>query len=71
MAAPKRPKKWIQGAFNPDTEGDFAAKAKAAGMTTRQYAQHVLREGSQASDKTKQQANFALTLMKMNKKRRK
>lgn len=63
-----KPKKWIQGAVAPEQEGKFAAKAKRAGMTTLQYAHYVLRPESKATTLTKQQANFALTLMKLGKK---
>jgi hypothetical protein len=63
-----KPKQWIQKAVDPDREGKFAAKAKRAGMTTLQYANYVLRPESKATTLTKQQANFALTLMRMGKK---
>ena len=34
----KKPKKWISKAIPKSHEGKFAAKAKAAGETTREYA---------------------------------
>jgi len=58
-------KKWIQGAIKHP--GAFREKARRAGMTTRQYARHVLRKGSRASATTKRQARLALNLMGMNK----
>jgi len=61
----KKKEKWIQKAIkNP---GDFSKKAKRAGMTTQQYAKKVLKEGSKASEKTKKQAQLAITLSKMRK----
>jgi hypothetical protein len=48
--------------------GAFRRKAKAAGMTTAQYARHVLREGSKADERTKKQARLCLALRKMRKK---
>jgi hypothetical protein len=62
-------RKWIQGAIK--RPGAFKAKAKRAGMGTNQYARHVLRKGSKASTRTKRQAALALTLSKMNRRRRK
>lgn len=41
--------------------GAFTAKAKGAGMTTSGYAKKVLAPGSQASARTKRQANLART----------
>jgi len=59
---------WISGAVSEP--GAFSEKAKKAGMSTREYAAYVLREGSKASDKTKKQARLALTLMKLGKKKK-
>lgn len=56
-------KKWIAGATK-NAHGQFRAKAKAAGMSTRAYAQKM--KGS--SGTTGRQARLALTLMGMNKK---
>jgi hypothetical protein len=61
-------KKWIQGAVNPEHEGDFSAAAKSAGMTTAAYARWVLRKGSGASTLKKRQANFALRMIEMHRK---
>jgi len=41
------------------TEGDFTAKAKAAGMGVQAYAKKVLAQDSDATTKTKRQAAFA------------
>lgn len=49
--------------------GAFSAKAKAAGMTTSQYASKVLKKGSTASTQTKRQANLARTFSKMRDKK--
>ena len=60
-------KKWIQGAIqNP---GSFSAAAKAAHMTTAQYAVFCLRKGSKVSARRKKQAVLAQTLGKMRKKK--
>lgn len=58
-------KKWIAGATK-NARGQFAAKAKRAGMSTRQYAQK--HKGDPGV--TGKQARLALTLMGMQKKRR-
>jgi len=58
---------WIQGAIK--RPGAFTAKAKAAGMSTSAYAKSVLKEGSNASTRTKRQAALAQTLGKMRKKK--
>lgn len=57
--------KWMQ---NIKSTGEFSGAAKAAGMTTRQYAKHVLRSGSTASTKRKRQAVAALNMMNANKR---
>lgn len=56
---------WIQGAIK--RPGAFRAKAKAAGMSTRAYAQKM----KNAKGRTGRQARLALTLMGMSKKRKK
>jgi hypothetical protein len=56
-------KKWIQGATK-NAHGQFAAKAKAAGMSTRAYAQAK----KNAPGVLGKQARLALTLMSTNKK---
>ena len=55
--------KWIQGAIA--RPGAFKAKAKAAGKSTAGFAKQVLKEGSQASTRTKRQAALAQTLGKL------
>jgi len=57
-------KKWIAGATS-NAHGQFAAKAKAAGMSTSAYAKkHMHDQGM-----TGKQARLAATLMKMGKKK--
>ena len=56
---------WIKGAIKHP--GAFTKKAKAAGMTTSQYAAKVTKSGSKASATTKRQANLSKTLKKMHK----
>lgn len=58
-------KNWVQGAIK--RPGAFSAKAKAAGMSTRAYAQKMQGKGG----RTGAQARLALTLMGMKKKRKK
>lgn len=59
------PKNWIDDATE-DAHGQFAAKARAAGMTTRAYAEvHKADKG-----KLGKQARLALTLMGMGMGRR-
>src|SRR5215475_4125167 len=55
--------KWIAGAIS--RPGAFKAKAKAAGKSTGAFARSVLKEGSQASTRTKRQAALAQTLSKL------
>lgn len=59
--AEKHPKKWIAKAINPRHEGQFAAKAKAAGMSTRAFAERHKHD----SEPTGGQARLALQLMGM------
>lgn len=59
----RKPKKWISKAVPKSHEGRFAAKAKAAGKTTRSFAKE--HEGD--SGKTGAQARLAETLMGMHK----
>lgn len=49
---------WMQEAFK-HAHGQFKAKAKAAGKSTSAFASQVTKSGSQASTKTKRQANLA------------
>lgn len=65
MSAPKTGK-WIQGAISH--KGSFTKAANRAGMSTAQYAKHVLANGSNASATTKKRAVLAQTLSKMRKK---
>jgi len=67
MAKSKR--KWMARAVK--RPGALTRKAKRAGMTTTQYARHVLRKGSRASTRTKRQANLALIFKKYRKKKKK
>jgi hypothetical protein len=60
MAAPK--KKWIAGATS-NSHGQFAAKAKKAGMSTSAYAN--MHKGDKTM--TGKQARLALSLMKARK----
>ncbi len=61
---------WIQKAVSKNACA-FRKKAKAAGMSTSQYATSVLKKGSKASAKTKKQANLAKTLGKLPKGKKK
>lgn len=60
-------KKWIQSAIK--RPGSFSRKAKAAGSSVSAYARNVTKKGSRASTRTKRQANLALTLSKMRRKK--
>lgn len=60
-------KKWIAGAISEEHKGEFSAAAKSHGMTTRAYAEMVLKRGSKASAHRKRQARMAKTLMGMHK----
>jgi hypothetical protein len=62
-AGKKTNKKWIKKAIKKP--GAFKAKAKKAGMSTKEYAAKVLKKDSKASSKTKKQANLAETFSKM------
>jgi len=55
--------KWMQEAFK-HSHGQFKAKAKKAGMSTKAYAAKEAKPGSHASTKTKRQANLAKLGMK-------
>jgi len=57
-------KDWIAGATS-NAHGQFKAKAKKAGMSTRAYAE----KEKGASGKTGKQARLALTLMGMHAKK--
>jgi hypothetical protein len=60
---PKRSKKWIKGATS-GAHGQFAAKAKKSGETTREFAS----ENAGDAGKTGKQARLAENLMSMNHK---
>ncbi len=60
-------KNWIAGAIS--RPGAFKAKAKKAGKGTAEYTADVLAPGSNASARTKKQANLAKTLGKLRKKK--
>jgi hypothetical protein len=64
MRAGEMADKWIAGA-TAHAHGQFAAKAKKAGMSTAEYAAKVLRANSKADPTTKKQASLAQTLMGM------
>lgn len=57
---------WIEKA-TANSHGQFKAKAKAAGESTKQYAGNVKSGKVKASPVTKKQANLAATLMGMHK----
>jgi hypothetical protein len=59
-------KNWIEGA-TANSHGQFAAKAKAAKMSTSEYANKVGSGKVKASPVTKKQASLAKTLMGMHK----
>lgn len=54
--------RWMEKAF-ANSHGQFKAKAKAAGKSTEQMAEHP---GKNASTKTKRQANLARIAHKVN-----
>ena len=58
---------WMATAVHPSREGDFTAKAKAAGMGVQEYADWCLREGSKCDKLTKQQAIYARNAAKISK----
>jgi hypothetical protein len=58
-------KRWIQKAIPASHKGRFAAKAKAAGETTKAFAQEHKDSGGTLG----KEATLALTLMGMHKKR--
>jgi hypothetical protein len=49
--------RWMSEAFS-NAHGQFTAKAKAAGMSTMEYAEKVTGPKSTASTKTKRQAQL-------------
>lgn len=55
--------KWMQDAVKPGREGMFSAKAKKAGMSTSEFVDAVLKEGSGYDELTKKQARLAKTMM--------
>ncbi len=64
MADKPKSKNWISKAIKPSHKGLFGAKAKAAGKTTRQYAE----EKKDAGGKLGKEANFAMNAMNSGKK---
>jgi hypothetical protein len=58
---------WIEKA-TANSHGQFAAKAKAKGESTAEYAGKVKSGKVKASPVTEKQANLASTLMGLNKK---
>lgn len=61
-------KGWIQKAIK--RPGAFRAKARRAGMSTRSYAQAVVRAPRRYDTRTVRQARLAITLMGMRRSRR-
>ena len=59
-------KNWIEKATKK--KGVFKKKAKAAGESTAEYADDVLKKDSKAPPKTKKQAALAETLGKLRRK---
>jgi hypothetical protein len=59
--------KWIQSAIK--REGALTEKAKRAGMTPTQFARHVKANPEKYDTRTERQANLALTLSKLRKKK--
>ena len=70
---------WIQGAVRPGKEGQFTAKAKKwaedtnkdfkGSPTVQEYARHVLANKDKFDEETIDQAQFALNMGKMAKKK--
>jgi len=60
-------KNWIQRAIR--RPGSFARKAKAAGMSTSQFARRVLANPKKYSPATRKQAGLAKTLSGMRRRR--
>ena len=61
-------KKWIQEAIK--RPGAFTRKAKAAGMSVKEYESKALSKKSHASTRTKRQAVLARTLGRLRKIKR-
>lgn len=61
--------KWMKEAFK-NSHGQFAARAKNAGMTTTAYARHVLAHKDRYSMHVQRQAQLAKTGMRMAKRRK-
>jgi hypothetical protein len=59
----KEAEEWIKGAIKDP--GAFSAKAKRHGMSTKEFARHVLAHKDDFPAKTEKQANLAKTLGKM------
>ena len=69
-------KDWIKGAVDPAKKGEFTAKAKRAGYTkedgsgdAQAFAKHVLANKGDYDAETVDQAQFALNMGKMAKKK--
>jgi hypothetical protein len=69
MASKKNDKKWIQGAIK--RPGAFTAKAKRRNMTVAQFARAVKKNPTKYDATTRRQANLAVTLRKISKKKKK
>lgn len=59
---------WMQKAVKKP--GSFTKQAKRAGMTVPQFAKHVLKPGSKATQTTKRRARLAQTFRKVAAKRK-
>lgn len=67
--AKQQDKNWIKKAIK--RPGAFSSKAKKRGLSTAAFAAKVTKNPSKYSKLTVQQANFAKTLSKMNKSKKK
>lgn len=61
-------KHWAKKAF-ANAHGQFAARAKHAGMSTAAYARHVLAHKKDFGTHVRRQAQLALTGIKMSRNR--
>jgi len=59
---------WIQGAIKKP--GAFSAQAEKAGMSTEEFANEVISNPKEYSEKTVKRARLAKTLAKMRKKKK-
>ena len=64
----RRTRRWIQKAIK--RPGAFTRKAKARGMTVAQFARYVLSHKNRFSTRTIRQAQLALTLRRLSRRRK-